>query len=115
MKNVIRYLNFLNDSKHLVGLSDWQIRINEKAVQTDYLAQAIPDIFEKIVFIDLTDKFLESTEAQKRNILIHELVHVRYVIKEQIQDKMTEFLEEDLINDIVRGLEICKIPKLKKK
>lgn len=113
MKNAInirqakRFVKFLEDNKSAVGLSDWTIRVNMKEFEKEpnTLARASPDPLEKELTIYLTKEFMKLEEYRKINVLLHELVHGRICVFNQIVDKFHDEQEELLVNDLTRGLE----------
>lgn len=99
------FFDYLKMSLKLVGLSDWSIDLKMRYKRLDELANVNTDIYEKKLTIQLSSKFKKLDERSKYNVLLHELVHARIAIYNEQKDKLLETLEEDLVNDIVRGFE----------
>lgn len=106
LKQFKQHLDFLEDHKYIVGLSDWTIKINTKELETgSIMARVDPDIFEQEFKVYLSQRFLDATRAEQENILLHELLHGRLLIYQIQAQKASEILEEQLINDITRGID----------
>ena len=101
---MIKYLNFLEKYKKLVGLSDYKIFLLEKIENSSNIAEATVDIFEKFIKVNLYKGFIEGTKEFKKETLMHELVHARLCIALQEQQQATKYIEENFVNDITRGL-----------
>lgn len=99
------YLQFLEDNKKHVGMADWKITLIYKKIDKDVCAEVVTDMYEKTLDITLYKDFFSSDDARKCNILFHELTHARYTLyKLQVED-LTLKVEEQFINDMVRGFE----------
>lgn len=96
-------INFLEKNKHRVGLSGWKILLatEPSSSNTDF-AEVAPDIYEKTLKIQVTNRFLNSSNKEQKNILIHELVHARICIFNQMVREHTAILEEHMVNDITQ-------------
>jgi len=106
LKTFKKHLDFLEDNKSIVGLSDWTIKINTKEKPAGAtIAQVIPDILEQELTIYLSEYFLKTNIKEQHNILLHELLHARLLIYQLEKDKAGEVLEEKMINDLTRGIE----------
>lgn len=102
-----RFVDFLEENKDLVGLSDWTIMVNMKEFDKEQgvLARAAPDMFEKEMIIYLTKAFLKLEKHKQRNVLLHELIHGRVCVFNEKIDRLKDLEEELLVNDLARGLE----------
>ena len=110
-RNEIEYIDFTNFNDYLklslklVGLSDWVIDLKTSYKNLEELANVDYDIYEKKLIIQLSTRFKKLDETRKYNVLLHELVHARIGVFNEQRDKLLETLEEDLVNDLVRGFE----------
>jgi len=105
MKYHAKYEQFLNDSKKLVGLTDYKIILSPETLETDSMAEVDPDIYEKELTVMLSADFHKLSHDKKKNVLLHELLHGRIEIFNIKKAQVVEELEEDLVNDMVRGFE----------
>lgn len=101
---------FLREIMDLVGLSGWSYVVKENVELDDKtLAIVNTDEFEKTLFFSFSRQFSGLTRTQKENIIIHEAIHGRLCIMNNIIDRTTkqqlEFFEEDFVNDITRGMQ----------
>ena len=97
-------LMFLNENKHLVGLSDWSVSVKESLQESSNYASVEINIYEQTMIIELDKSFLELPEKRRKSILIHELIHGRIEIFNKIKETLIEFEEERLANDLERGM-----------
>lgn len=102
---IIKYLKFLNKYKELVGFAGWKVFLYNKVEPNDSIARIWADAAEKELEIYLFESFLELSDDQQKNVLFHELVHARVAYFRVLSNRATGFLEEDLVNDLVRGFE----------
>jgi len=108
-KQGIKYLNFLNNVKGLMGLGDWTIKLNT-VVATNLvgsepsIATCVSNHYEKIIEIQLTNEFLKSSEDEQNETLIHELVHSRFQVYSNRIRNYAMLEEEYFVNDVSRGL-----------
>jgi hypothetical protein len=101
-----KYLDFLEDHKHIVGLSDWTIKVNLKEFEeSGTIARAVPDYYEKEMVIYLSEAFLKMEDSRKVNILLHELIHGRVLLFNLMVEEFELKEEELMVNDITRGFE----------
>jgi hypothetical protein len=107
MKQAKRYVDFLEENKDLVGLSDWIMKVNMREFdkEPNTVARCVPDPFENVLIIYLTKEFLELEREQQLNILLHELIHGRICIFNAKVQKFKDDEEELMVNDLTRGLE----------
>lgn len=105
MKTIKQYLNFLNDKKSLIGLSDWVVLLNGDFKDMDEYATVEFDIYEKTLKVDLSVKFESVDVRRKRNILMHELVHAKIGIYNEEIKELIRVREEHLVNDLTKGYE----------
>ena len=108
-KQGIKYLNFLNNVKGLMGLGDWTIKLNmtiaTNLVGSDpSIATCVSNHYEKIIEIQLTDVFLKSGGDEQKETLIHELVHSRFQVYSNRIHNYGMLEEEYFVNDVSRGL-----------
>jgi len=106
-KQIKKYLEFLVNNKHYVGLTDFDITLksNTRGLGGD-LAEVKPDDLEKKLVIELSDDFLKAKKEEQANILFHELVHARVALMSERKSKGDDaYFEECFVNDIVRGFE----------
>lgn len=96
---------FLDDNKKLVGLDSYTVSV-ELCYDIDniVIAEAIVDIFEKFINVKLYNKFYNMEDIEKKKVLLHELVHARINVYVQETNEIRSYMEEDLVNDITRGL-----------
>jgi len=100
------YLEFLDEYKQYIGLTDWNIKIATEAIGLgDAHAEAEANIWNKEIKVTLSTSFLSLSNEEKANVLFHELVHARFSIYEKRVEEITAQEEETFINDIVRGHE----------
>ena len=106
-KQLNKYLDFLYNQKHLIGLTDYDIILNtEIKILGNNLAEVKAEHLEKKLTITLGEGFNKKTEETQKNILLHELVHSRFALMRQQQDEgNNDYFEECFINDLVRGFE----------
>lgn len=96
----------LNQYKVLVGLSDFKIiLVPELKTLGRALAQADVDLFEKELTITLDITFFGLEYRKQRNVLIHELTHLRLALLQKKIEIFSATEEEMFVNDLVRGLE----------
>jgi len=105
MKKHKKCMDFLESHKHLAGLSDYSVIFALEDSTDDDFAEVDVNIFEKTVKIQPTKKFWKQDWKRQKNILLHELWHGRISVYNDWIEKVTNDLEEDLVNDIVRGFE----------
>lgn len=107
-----KYLRFLNDYKKYVGLSEWNVILKEKTItRSDAYAEVETEPLEKEMTVSLTTDFLRLGDKRQINILMHEIVHARVNVYTEETEKAQEKFEEDMVNDLTRGLE--KLGELK--
>jgi len=101
-----RIVNFLEDNKKYTGLSEYKILLSLKpSVRDDAYAELDVNILEKTLKIQLSKEFYLKNPIDQRNILFHELVHARVEVMKKLTEQFSEHLEEDFVNDLVRGFE----------
>ena len=98
------FLTFLNDHKSLVGLSDWNIFLSGKPLNGDVFATSDVNIFEQTITVEVDESLLRLEKSKRESILLHELIHSRISVFKQIVEKLTDFEEERLANDLERGM-----------
>jgi len=106
-KQIKKYLEFLVNNKHYMGLTDFDIELKNNARNLGGdLAEVKPDDLEKKLLIELSNDFLKAKPKEQANILFHELIHARVAIMNERQAKGdTAYFEECFVNDLVRGFE----------
>ena len=103
-KELNKYLTFINKYKSLVGLEDWNVFIKLETKELEEIANAVNDNLEKMLNITLSDKFMKLTDYEQANTLLHELIHGRFAIMRDFQEKGdNDYFEELFINDICKG------------
>lgn len=107
LKTKTELLKFLNENKALFGFADWTVELVEKKkVAVTNIAQVIPNHLEKHLEITLYKDFYHNKD--RRNILIHELIHGRICVMRVLTEKLTEDIEaeieEQTVNDLTRGV-----------
>ena len=101
-------LKFLEEHKRLVGLTDWTVLLVSKPKEIDEdncLANTCINEMEKEITVTLYKPFYSKTHEQKKNILIHELIHGRVAVFDIEVEKTHKHHEEKLVNDLARGFE----------
>lgn len=99
-------IEFINKYKGSVGFGNFGVNITiKKDVKEDCFAEIEVERFMKVIKIDIyKDFFKKSVELQKEDLL-HELIHGRVALKDDIVeksiDKIKENEEEDMVNDII--------------
>jgi len=107
-----KYLKFINEYKKVVGLSDWTVKLDRKDSESeDNLAEVESNAYEKELVITLTKGFHKLSSSRKKNVLLHELIHGRVEIFNKRKEVLVEEIEEELVNDLVRGFERHKTLK----
>lgn len=109
-KFLARCMEFLEEHKKYLGLSDWKIIITqEKELSEGAYAEADgSEYLDKILKISISDKLRKKDDDFIANTLFHELVHGRHhIYASKIEDDNYRE-EEEMINDIVRGFTIFK-------
>lgn len=101
-------LEILDKFKKLVGLSDYSIYLTEDKITDGHLAEANLDDLEKEIYVVLGPPFFKLPNYKKRNVLIHEMIHSRVNLFNIRVDKLKNYEEETLVNDLTRGLELIK-------
>ena len=101
---MLSYLKFMEKYKSLVGLSDYRIFLIEKHEDNTNIAEVTIDIFEKFIKVNLYNKFKELSETERKETLMHELVHGRLNIAHQEEILTCQYIEENFVNDVTRGL-----------
>ena len=96
---------YLNDNKQLIGLSDWTFTYDNTPIMKEHtLASTIIDADEKEGLVRVHKQFHTLKTQKQHNILLHELVHTRVRVCELKQNLQKAANEEELVNDITRGL-----------
>jgi len=100
-------IDILNSHKDLVGLHKYSFTISDKKAKA-CVAEITPDEFSLTCTIKLSTKFDKLSEDAKFNVIIHELVHGAFRLKDYMQDrcdtdKCKDDIEEFFINDITAG------------
>lgn len=108
-KDGIKYLNYLNKVKGLVGLGDWTIKLNltlatNLVLTNASIATCVTNHYDKIIELQLSKEFVDSSEEEKKNTLIHEMIHSRFNIYEHRVSVYSQLEEEYFCNDVTRGL-----------
>jgi len=98
-------IDFLEDHKKYFGLSDYTILFSIESLVSESVAEADPNIYEKTLKISVADSFWKKDWKAQKNVLLHELLHGRVWILEKMKEEACDALEEDFVNDIVRGFE----------
>ena len=102
-------LELLKEFKNYVGFSDYDIILGEeKCKSMQEIANVFVDRFEKEVTITLGYKFNYLSKEKQRNTLIHELIHGRVQLYRNNIDLLRMDEEEQMVNDLTRGLERLK-------
>ena len=104
-KERLKYLKYLNKYKGLVGFGDWSVKMGIEYKEASHIAEVFTDYLEKELEVQLYTLFKDLNDEKQKNVLFHELVHARIHYFNKLKDKTTEFFEEDLVNDLVRGFE----------
>lgn len=110
-KQIEKYLEFMEDTKMLVGLNMYSIKLDEEIItEQGVLARVTPDVYEKDLVVILSEKFLSMDWNKQSNILLHELTHSRIEIFNWERDEQIKgiigYLEEQLVNDLTRGYDV---------
>jgi hypothetical protein len=100
----VNILKFLNDNKKLVGMSDWTVTVCKTAGLGDHIAEVNIDIYENTLEVTPSHDFHKKTEKQKREILIHELIHARLLFFQRKSENLIRLDEEMLVDDLTRGV-----------
>jgi hypothetical protein len=101
-----KIIDFLEDHKGYFGLSDYKILVAMETYEgEESFAECEPDIFEKRFKVKISKKFLKKDWKEQKNILLHELLHGRFLILDKWKEQVSADLEEDFVNDIIRGFE----------
>lgn len=100
-----KHLDFLEEFKKFVGLSDWTIILMVEPKDMTEYATTDANIFENTLEVTLSTKFMGVHEQAQRQILFHELVHGRHSVFTEKVEQLSQMEEELFINDIVRGFE----------
>lgn len=99
----------MNSFKDKFGLADYKIFINSNKFTSDgTIAKMDFNWFEKELVLQLSEDFFELPEEKQYNVLIHELLHARVGLLEFVKSRLTADLEEQFVNDVVRGIEAIK-------
>jgi hypothetical protein len=101
-------LHILHSFMPIVGFAGWRISVLKygKVDMDDNIANVEIDRLEKTLEIVLsTAHFKPLPRKVKRNVLIHELIHARVDLYQKIAKVLIDDAEEDMVNDIARGLE----------
>lgn len=105
-KDMNSYLKYLNEKKCLIGLDGWVIFLSDEYKNLgDVHAEATSNIYDKTIKIDLSTEFLNMSEQQQKNVLMHELVHSRISIYNEEISELIRVREEHLVNDLTKGYE----------
>ena len=111
-KEYHKYIKFLNENKHLVGLTDWSMIVGLGVVGETNFAEVGCDILEKELKIGISEEFRKESNARKANILMHELIHGRITVFNEELNARKNLEEEKLTNDLTRGIERIKVLKI---
>ena len=107
-KNVEKFMEFLNCYKQYVGLSDWNIIFGIGHFDDETLAETESSLLEKTLKIAVKEDFFKYGLDRQKNILFHELIHVRICIFSKKYENIKETEVEYMVNDLVRGFERLK-------
>jgi len=99
-----RVVRFLESYKGYVGFGDYKVMLSLDSLKDGDKAKVTVDIYEKELKIQLAESFKKETDDKKANILIHELTHGRFSAFQDIVDELTKYEEENLINDLTKGI-----------
>ena len=105
-KTLKKYLKFLGNNAPLAGFAGWHITLcaTTKPMGTSY-AIINSDIYEKTLYLELSDAFTKLPKKRQANILLHELIHARLDYCEKKINEYRDIETEHAVNDIVRGIE----------
>jgi len=97
--------DFLNQHKALVGLSDYGVFVEERILESDDAnIQVESDPLEKTLVITSYRQFFQQSEEKQQKDLLHELVHARIDIMDQVMKRHQSHIEEDCVNDLTNGI-----------
>ena len=101
-------LNLLVKYAIPMGFGGWEIYLNKdikkKHVGDDW-AIIYTNMYLKKLDIHLSPVVFKMSDAEQRNVLIHELVHGRIDLSESRSKRIVEQEEELLANDLVNAIE----------
>jgi hypothetical protein len=105
-EKITEYLKILNQYKGYFGMTDYNITLSDRLLRGDgmYLARVEPDRYEKRLSVELCDAFMRKNNVEQKKILVHELVHARVAIYQEEAEKLTQDVEEFMVNDITAGV-----------
>ncbi|MDX1279464.1 hypothetical protein [Oceanihabitans sediminis] len=103
MKIIKEALEFLEQNKDLVGLHAYKVLLANELhdLGGDY-AQVSIDMENRIIKVVLSKEY--ENHDDKRNILIHELIHGRILLYRKVIKAHVDLFEEELVNDLTQGL-----------
>lgn len=101
-------LRYLQKYQSYFGFADWAVTVEDRTDEPNVaIARAAININEKKLKIILYEDFIDE-DTDREDVLIHEFIHARHEIKRQKFSKQTfemEYeLEEEMVNDITRGI-----------
>lgn len=98
-----RFLPYIRRCADLMGLKDWQVRVEDETSKDDTIAQAWMRYGGKEAHIYLSDDFLGRAPDRQRTDIAHELTHLHFAPmdgmvrqwldegKQQAYDRMFEY------------------------
>ena len=102
--NTKQILTYLEKYKEVLGLHKFKILVNPDFTETKGYATVVPDIYEKELKFAFSPEFKKLSIEKQKSILLHELVHGRLNVFQLETALTTEYIEEQLCNDLERGL-----------
>ena len=111
---------FLEKMKTHIGFGNYDIiLIKHDEIETNKIAQATPDEFDKTLKIELYGDFFDDPNKKQELNIIHELVHARVSNKESAVESnisIVKFREEEkMVNDIAMLVQKYGDYRVKKK
>jgi len=102
---VQKYADFLEQHKYIVGLSDWTILFSLEVSTSDAICEVEAETGENTLKVCPSEQFYKRDEKERLKVLLHELIHGRVLIFNKRADEHIDLLEEQLVNDLVFGIE----------
>jgi len=100
-------LEFLEEYSVPIGFGGWAIKIIElDKKDKDLLARIDVLEYNKELIVELPRTFYKFVEGKQKNILLHELIHGRVLLKQIRTSKVVEYEEELMVNDITNLAEL---------
>ena len=92
--------DILEHYKQFIGFADWKILITRDLHDMDNYAEVQLNEFKKEAYIKLSKDLFKEHDSFIKNVLVHELIHGRYLLFTKEYEDLRNRHEELFINDV---------------